>query len=497
MNPEENNNDQTAAPSLDQVAADLTSAAGTNSLDSTNPTPESPAESTPNPSLDTTTPSSEAPATSIPTAPAEGISSQANDEEEKEGIISSSEEEPPLEPADPVPGSIGSELAYSETAPNHSVPVGKVKNHKRSIFKLKDETKSAPGAEPVPFAVPEAAPAPITPAEPVPAPVTPAEPTPAPETVAPTPTPETVAPTPAPETVAPTPAPEAVVAEPTPAPFAEPTPMAQEPATPAPMAQEPATPTPTAQEPMVTPEPTVPAPEPVFAASATDSIIEPAPGQNGKTKKSKKLKIDNLKLILIIGAAVFLIAVIVIICLFIFNGNNSSNKTSNTNNTNSSNSETANTDNSNNSNSSNKKASTVSSLTCTKQGGLDTFPTFGNVVSGKEDVVAMYTNDELTSFGTNLNLGYETEEAAEAGLATARKNYSNVLKNYNYSEDPFTSEYNIEGSSINVIHQADGDEIDTSNAKIFGFYVIRGEVATDAETLTDMFESNGYTCSQK
>ena len=159
MNPEENNNDQTAAPSLDQVAADLTSAAGTNSLDSTNPTPESPAESTPNPSLDTTTPSSEAPATSMPAAPAEGISSQANDEEEKEGIISSSEEEPPLEPADPVPGSIGSELAYSETAPNHAIPVGKVKNHKRSIFKLKDETKSAPGVEPVPFAAPEAAPA--------------------------------------------------------------------------------------------------------------------------------------------------------------------------------------------------------------------------------------------------------------------------------------------------------------------------------------------------
>lgn len=228
-------------------------------------------------------------------------------------------------------------------------------------------------------------------------------------------------------------------------------------------------------------------------------MIEPAPGI-AKPKKPLFGKISNLKLILIIGVAVCLVAVVVIILLFVFNGNNSkSGRTTTTSNTSSStNSSTSGSDNTNGSSSSSSSSSNeVSSLTCTKTGDSETFPTYGNVLTAKENIIAMYADSELTSFGTNLSLTYPSEEDALTGLSAARSSYNSILNSVNLTTDPFTSAYNADGTDVTVTHQADGDEIDSTNARVFGFYVVRGEIATDPETLTDMYESNGYTCETK
>ncbi len=476
MNPEEKNNDQAApfgatpdtapgavpssapdassdtpsdspeAPSLDQVAADLTSAADTNGLDAPTPAPESDQPSSPD----------------VSTAPAgdSASGSESSPADDKAASSQPSEDEPPLEPADPVPGSIGSAFAYSATAPDHSVRVEKSKDHKRAPFELASAPKPDPDfGNPLPEA--EGI---IT------APHTDPAPTPAPK---PEPAP---APTSAPERPTPTPAPAAPAENPIPGPA--PTPAVTPTPEPAP-----ATPvTPAAPE-----VPAVPAASAPDFAPAADSIVEPAPGQ-AKPKKSILGKINNVKLILIIGLAVVLVAVIVIILLFVFNGNSS--KRATTTNT------SANTE-QNNSNNSSNTANSVSSLTCTREGDSTIFPSYGNVTSGKEDIVAMYTDDELTSFGSNLSLKYATPEEAEAGLTAARASYNSILANYNFSTDPFTSGYNNNGTDVTVTHQADGDEIDNLNARVLGFYVIRGEVADDIDTLTDMYESNGYTCTTK
>ncbi|MBR5621078.1 hypothetical protein IKW75_01170 [Candidatus Saccharibacteria bacterium] len=354
-----------AAPSLDQVAADLTSAAATDTLE----TPTEPA---------------------TPAAPVEPVA------------------EPTIEPT---PATIP--VAEPAPAPDMTAPV-----------------EASPVAEPAPVAPA----APIAPEAPV-APITPEPP---------------VAPA-APE--APEVTPEATSLIPPAAPEEEP--------------------------------PLVPAdPVPGSIGSAISYSDTPTAEPVEKPKKSFNLSLkpskDNMRLILIIGAAVVLVAIVVIVIIFIVSGstgkksNNASNTTPVT-----------------------PTEPTVSSLTCSKEGGSDVFGSYGEVVSGKEDIIVMYSEGYLDSFGTNLTLSYDNEDAARYGEGVAREVYNRALSTSSLSSDPFDSAYNVVDNTLTVTHQASGDDIEASNARALGLYVIKGEVVDDPDTLIDNYETDGYTCVEK
>ena len=202
------------------------------------------------------------------------------------------------------------------------------------------------------------------------------------------------------------------------------------------------------------------------------------------TKPKKQSKFDikgNMKLIIIIIAAVVLVAVVVIVLLFIMNGNNSSKKVTTT----PAQTTPAATE------------PTVSSLTCTLEGDGNSFINYGAVVNGKEDVVAMYSDGELDSLGINMALNYENEDAAKSGATAAKKFYESTFAANNLTTDPFVSSYDTNGNTLTVTHQADGADIDNTNAKVLGLFVLRGEPITDIETLQDSYEEDGFTCVVK
>ncbi|MBR2589072.1 hypothetical protein IKE84_01905 [Candidatus Saccharibacteria bacterium] len=202
------------------------------------------------------------------------------------------------------------------------------------------------------------------------------------------------------------------------------------------------------------------------------------------TKPKKQSKFDikgNMKLIIIIIAAVVLVAVVVIVLLFIMNGNNSSKKVTTT----PAQTTPAATE------------PTVSSLTCTLEGDGNSFVNYGAVVNGKEDIVAMYSDGELDSLGINMALNYENEDAAKSGATAAKKFYESTFAANNLTTDPFVSSYDTNGNTLTVTHQADGADIDSTNAKVLGLFVLRGEPITDIETLQDSYEEDGFTCVVK
>ncbi len=232
--------------------------------------------------------------------------------------------------------------------------------------------------------------------------------------------------------------------------------------------------------------PLVPAdPVPGSIGSAISYTDTTQPAQPAKEKKSfassLKLSKDNLRLILIIGLGIVLVAVVVIVIISLVTS--SSSKSSNSNNSNNT--------------PVTPTTPTVSSLTCTKEGGRDVFSAYGEVVDGKEDIVAMYSDGYLSSFGTNLTLSYDNEEAAKYGEGVAREEYNRMLSSSSLTSDPFDSAYNVVDNKLTVTHQADGDVIEASNARALGLYVIKGEVVDDPETLIDNYETDGYTCEEK
>lgn len=233
--------------------------------------------------------------------------------------------------------------------------------------------------------------------------------------------------------------------------------------------------------------PLVPAdPVPGSIGSAISYTDTTQPAMPVKEKKSfgssLKLSKDNMRLVLIIGLGIVLVAVVVIVIISLVTS--SSSKSSNSNNSSSNTPATPTTP-------------TVSSLTCTKEGGRDVFSAYGEVVDGKEDIVAMYSDGYLSSFGTNLTLNYENEEAARYGEGVAREEYNRMLSSSSLTSDPFDSAYNVVDNKLTVTHQADGDVIEASNARALGLYVVKGEVVDDPETLIDNYETDGYTCEEK
>ena len=320
--------------------------------------PESPALETPvapeppaTPEMPTEAPAPETPSETTSTDFTTGANfvNDASDGQSAEASVTNPEDEAPLVPAEPVPGSIGSALAYSDTAPNHAVPVGKP-----SRFKLSFGKKS--------------------------------------------------------QVPAGTEAPVAGVAKP------------------------------------------------------------------GRKPLSK----ENLKLLIAIVGGVTLVAVVAVIIFFILNSGSKSSTTKPA-------------DNSNN----NTPTNTVSSLTCTRSGDATVFSDYSSVVSGNEQIIAMYSNDILSSFGSTLKLTFADEEAAKAAQLVERDSYSAMVRSAGLTDDPFTSSYDTNGITMTVTHQAEGEDIDSKTARILGFYVVKGEPVTDIDTLLDTYETDGYTCVEK
>lgn len=258
------------------------------------------------------------------------------------------EDEEPLVPAEPVPGSIGSALAYSDTAPNHAVPVGKA-----SKFKLS------------------------------------------------------------------------------------------------------------------------------FGKKSTTEVAEPV-GAEGVKPGRKPLTKENLKLLIAVIGGVTLVAVVAVVIFFIINSGSKSSTTKPA-------------ENSNN----DTPTNTVTSLTCTLEGDASAFSAYGNVVSGSDQIIAMYSNDNLSSFGTTLELTFADEDSAKSAQLAERERYNSKIKSAGLTEDPFTSSYDVSDSVMTITHQAEGDDIDSENAEILDFYVIKGEPQTDIDTLLDAYETDGYTCIEK
>lgn len=211
-----------------------------------------------------------------------------------------------------------------------------------------------------------------------------------------------------------------------------------------------------------------------------------APDHSVPVTKPKKTPLfdfkGNAKVIIMIVAAVVLVAIVVIVLLFVLNGTN--NKKAPTT----------------NSNTNTQQATTkpvVSSLTCTMTGDGTAFSNYGNVVSGEENVIAMYSDDTLTSLGVNMTLNYGSPEDATNGKTSAEQQYTNKYISLKLTADPFSSTYDATGNTVTVTHQADGEKITTENAKVMDLYVLRGEVVSDIETLKDAYESDGFTCVEK
>ena len=292
----------------------------------------------------------ETPSTDFSTGASFVNDTPASDEQPAEASATNAEDEAPLVPADPVPGSIGSALAYSDTAPDHAVPVGKPSRFKLSFGK---KSQAPTGSE----------------------------------------------------------------------------------------------------------------------ASAAEVA---KPGRKPLTK-------ENLKLLIAIVGGVALVAVIAVIIFFILNSGSKSSTTRPAD------------DNS----SSNTPTNTVSSLTCTRSGDATVFSNYSSVVSGDEQIIAMYSNDTLSSFGSTLKLTFADEEAAKAAQLVERDSYSAMVRSAGLTDDPFTSSYDTNGITMTVTHQAEGEDIDSKTARILGFYVVKGEPATDIDTLLDTYETDGYTCVEK
>ena len=193
---------------------------------------------------------------------------------------------------------------------------------------------------------------------------------------------------------------------------------------------------------------------------------------------------SNIRTILVIVAAVALVAALVVVLIFIFGGTGGSKKNSSSNSSNANTQPTPSTP-------------VISSLTCTKEGGSEVFTNYGAVDSGEENIIVMYTDDELTSIGSTMTLDYGNTEAAEASLKTMRDAYTAKVENLGLTSDPFTSSYDSNGAIITVTHQAEYEDLDSKSAKLFDIVTLRGELVTDIETLDDTYTEAGYNCIAK
>lgn len=359
----------TPAPDIAAAVTEMDADAVLDSLDSPETTPE---HSIPNAiGVDAVASASEAASLAAENASAEGSEGDAKIVSEDE----SDAKEEPIQPADPVPGSIGSAINYSETAPNHAEANEKPKF---SLFskKPKAEESSVPAA------------APVSTAEPVAVNINHTSP--------------------------------------------------------------------------------VSEMEPEFPNSMPGSVV----GQD----KNKK---NSIILALIIIGAVILIGAIVFIIVFIMTS--AQNKPTTTTST------------------SVEEVETVeSSLICSRTSTAEDISNSANKSLASYDLkmIANYTDDELIDISFTGTYNYTTEEAASEGARQSRLAYVKEYEKLGLREDPFSSNYPVNGTSFSASHFAEFDELDEDNAALFFLTAnSRGAVITDKEAVRKIYVGRGYTCS--
>lgn len=353
----------TPAPDIAAAVTEMDADAVLDSIDSPETTPE---HSIPSAiGVDAVASASEAASLAAENAPAEGGEAPESDAK----IVSEDgAEEEPIQPADPVPGSIGSAINYSDTAPNHSEPTEKPKF---SLFAQKPKAEEAPVAA------------------------------------------------------------ESIQVNVNPAPAEE--------------------------------------PRPDFPTSAPGSAIDQA-----KNKKNSMILALS-----IIGAVVLIGIIVLIIVLVVTSGQNKPTTTTTAVST--------------------EEVETVdSSLVCSRTStSMDVNNSSSNTLASYDlKMIANYTDDELTDISFTGTYNYTTEEAASEGARQARLNYIREYEKLGLKEDPFSSNYPVNGMSFSSTHFAEYDDLDEDNAAIFFLTVnSRGVVVTDKEAIRKIYVDRGYTCS--
>ncbi len=190
-----------------------------------------------------------------------------------------------------------------------------------------------------------------------------------------------------------------------------------------------------------------------------------------------KKTVDTKKILIIIGA-VLLVAVVAFVLFFVL-GNPSKSSTV-------------------------KKTTQLTTskvvetnLICNKEGDGKVFTQYPDITSGSEEIIAMYKDRMLISFGDNLELKYDSTDIAESRLSEIRSNYAKLYSSLDYSTDPFGTSFNSKNGTVSISRQADGDKINTASAKLLGIPVLKGELFDDIDSLQETFELQGFTCSTK
>ena len=202
---------------------------------------------------------------------------------------------------------------------------------------------------------------------------------------------------------------------------------------------------------------------------------EKTPEENEITIGKKKL--DTKKILIIVGA-VLLVGVIAFVLFFVLGNPSRSSSTKKTTQL-------------------TTAKAVESNLVCKKEGGADAFSQYPEVVSGTEEIIAMYKDKALVSFGDNLTLNYDSSDVASVRLVDIKSNYVSAYSALKLTSDPFDTAFNSNGKTVTMSRQADGDDIDMTNAKLLGIPVLKGEVFDDIDSIQETFESQGFACTAK
>ena len=202
---------------------------------------------------------------------------------------------------------------------------------------------------------------------------------------------------------------------------------------------------------------------------------EKTPDENEVTIGKKKL--DTKKILIIVGA-VLLVGVIAFVLFFVLGNPSKSSSTKKTTQL-------------------TTAKAVESNLVCKKEGGADAFSQYPEVVSGTEEIIAMYKDKALVSFGDNLTLNYDSSDVASVRLVDIKSNYVSAYSALKLTSDPFDTAFNSKGKTVTMSRQADGDDIDMTNAKLLGIPVLKGEVFDDIDSIQETFESQGFACTAK
>ena len=135
-------------------------------------------------------------------------------------------------------------------------------------------------------------------------------------------------------------------------------------------------------------------------------------------------------------------------------------------------------------------------LICEMTGSNSDLLGMGNALDTKSTIKASYANGEFSSITQTFEARFENSSTAKIALGKARSEYVKRFKGAGIATEPFSSEYNQDGESITVIHQADKSDINKNNATVMHIDVNKnGVVVYDIDSIKKNYESLGYACS--